>query len=260
MIVVTGTKRSGTSMWMRVFESAGIPVLGEKFSSNWSETIKDANPNGFYESKLRNGINFTSNPDPVTGFYLSPESTKNHAIKLFIPGLVTSDIAYLDKVLATIRPWNEYSTSLMRLKEMEKKHQKTNDPKPGSLSPELEWWNENFLLLRNFTTRKFPMYLVSYDSVLRDPEATVKSVLAWVSNQELNVSDAVQVVSSSDRTQTETNAHFTPSEGVTPEMISLFEELYHVVDTQKPITTSFIMKLNELDQELKPLMIAQSSS
>ena len=31
MIFVSGTKRSGTSMWMQVLRAAGLPVLGEAF-------------------------------------------------------------------------------------------------------------------------------------------------------------------------------------------------------------------------------------
>jgi RNase adaptor protein for sRNA GlmZ degradation len=29
MIIVTGTKRSGTSLWMQILERTGYPILGE---------------------------------------------------------------------------------------------------------------------------------------------------------------------------------------------------------------------------------------
>ena len=35
MIIVTGTKRSGTSMWMQILAAAGLPVFGEAFPRSW---------------------------------------------------------------------------------------------------------------------------------------------------------------------------------------------------------------------------------
>jgi len=35
VIVVTGTKRSGTSMWMQVLGAAGLPVVGDAFPADW---------------------------------------------------------------------------------------------------------------------------------------------------------------------------------------------------------------------------------
>ena len=53
MMIVTGTKRSGTSMWMQILIGAGYPIIGEAFPMRWEHTIKAANPEGFYESHLR---------------------------------------------------------------------------------------------------------------------------------------------------------------------------------------------------------------
>ena len=73
MIIVTGTKRSGTSMWMQVMVAAGLPVIGEKFPRDWGEVFREANPGGFYESELMTGIYWETNPHPQTGAYLFPE-------------------------------------------------------------------------------------------------------------------------------------------------------------------------------------------
>ena len=75
MIIVTGTKRSGTSMWMQLLTAAGFPPIGDAFPRNWETTLKDANPGGFWESELRRGIYYETNPDPKTGTYLFPEQT-----------------------------------------------------------------------------------------------------------------------------------------------------------------------------------------
>ena len=29
MVIVTGTRRSGTSMWMQILQAAGLPIVGE---------------------------------------------------------------------------------------------------------------------------------------------------------------------------------------------------------------------------------------
>src|SRR5262245_9470064 len=112
MVVVTGTKRSGTSMWMQVLLAAGFPTLGKAFPGRWEQTIADANPGGFYEGVYRRGINFTTNPHPRSGVYLAPKATRMHAVKVFVPGLRRSDLAYLDRVIVTARPIRQYCHSV----------------------------------------------------------------------------------------------------------------------------------------------------
>ena len=104
MIVVTGAKRSGTSMWMQILVAGGYPYIGTAFPANWGEAIRDANPRGFYESKLSAGVYFRTNPDPQSGVYLHAEDSRTHALKIFAPGVVRSDIAFLDRVIVTMRP------------------------------------------------------------------------------------------------------------------------------------------------------------
>ena len=79
MIIVTGTKRSGTSMWMQILIAAGFPHIGEAFPMRWEQTIKAANPDGFFESHLRRGVFYKTNPHPKTGAYLFPEQVQHHA-------------------------------------------------------------------------------------------------------------------------------------------------------------------------------------
>ncbi len=67
MIVVTGTKRSGTSMWMQILVNGGFPYIGEAFPRDWGSKIRDANPEGFYESALAGGVWWRTNPSPRTG-------------------------------------------------------------------------------------------------------------------------------------------------------------------------------------------------
>lgn len=76
MIIVTGTKRSGTSLWMQLLMAAGFVPFGEAFPAQWSESIKDANPEGFFESSFRHGIYYATNPNPQTGVYVFPEQVE----------------------------------------------------------------------------------------------------------------------------------------------------------------------------------------
>jgi hypothetical protein len=164
MLIDTGTKRSGTSMWMQILTAAGFPAFGEAFPRNWGETIKDANPDGFYESILRQGIYYRTNPHPRTGAYFFPEQVERHVVKVFIPGLVRTDRAYIGTVVATVRHWREYHDSLERLYAMENdaRTQKNEGAKPPPrIPPVFEWWSENFSLIRDIVTRRHRVHVQS---------------------------------------------------------------------------------------------------
>lgn len=194
MILVTGTKRSGTSMWMQVLRAAGVPVLGTAFPRTWETSIKEANPHGFFESRLRNGVYYRTNPDPRTGAFLRPKETRNHAVKVFIPGLIRSDLAYLHRVIATVRPWRAYAASLRSLYALEDAWLASLPPHPKSgesrlalarrgrvqVPPAVEWWFETYDLIRDVATRRYPFHAVSYDRVVDDPEAVFAKVFPWL--------------------------------------------------------------------------------
>ncbi|MEN0065728.1 MAG: hypothetical protein AAGA48_26555, partial [Myxococcota bacterium] len=161
MIIVTGTKRSGTSMWMQVLRAAGYDVIGEDFPGTWGKSIRSCNPRGFFESRFRQGIFYATNPDPRTGRFLRPEPMERYVVKVFVPGLLRSDWAFLGPVLATMRPWREYTASLERLYQTEATWQEASDElgerdsaserrvRAGRLPAALEWWFENYELIRD---------------------------------------------------------------------------------------------------------------
>ena len=257
MIIVAGTKRSGTSMWMQLLAAAGFPPIGDAFPRNWESTIKDANPAGFWESELRRGIYYATNPDPKSGAYLFPEQTRRHAVKVFIPGLIKTDRAFIDKVIVTVRPWREYVRSLGRLYEMEgeaKRAKRKNDtetlPDPVYMSPVIEWWIENFSLVSDIVTRRYPFYMVAYDSVLADPDNTVRDVFQWLGDGDVEM--AIEHVEPALRTQDEDTDDETTLDDVNlePDLIEVFDALYEVVRTQQPLQQSFVNRLNEANQKL----------
>ena len=257
MIIVAGTKRSGTSMWMQLLTAAGFPPIGDAFPRNWESTIKDANPAGFWESELRRGIYHATNPDPKSGAYLFPEQTRRHAVKVFIPGLIKTDRAFIDKVVATVRPWRQYVRSLRRLYEMEreaKRAKRKNDtetlPDPVYMPPVIEWWIENFSLVSDIVTRRYAFYMVAYDSVLADPDKTLRDVFHWLDDGDVEA--AIEHVEPTLRTQDEDTDDERTFDDVDlePELIEVFDALYEVVRTQEPLQQSFVNRLNETNQKL----------
>jgi hypothetical protein len=179
MILVSGTMRSGTSMWMQVLVAAGLPWIGEAFAEPWATRISAANPRGFYESQLAAGVYHATNPHAENAAYLLPGQTRRHVVKVFVPGLVRTDVAFVDHVVATMRRLREYAAALLRVRAM------AGEDREGAifdlpLSPALRWWIENFALVRDIATRRYPAHVVIYGRVLRDPGREVGRVPRWI--------------------------------------------------------------------------------
>lgn len=257
MIIVTGTKRSGTSMWMQILAAAGLPLFGEAFPRNWEQTLREANPGGFYESILRRGIYWRTNPHPKTGAYFFPEQVEGHAVKVFIPGLVRTDRAFIGRVIATMRPWREYVRSLRRLWAMEdaaRADTQPRQPPPPRLSPALEWWSECYMLLRDVATRRYPVHLQSYDGLLDDPQAVLTRTFEW-----LGIGDAAKALSVVDpgrRTQREQPGQEDP-ERLGPEVTAVFDRLYETVHANEPVGADLLAALNATQVELGPRIAEQ---
>jgi hypothetical protein len=238
MIVVSGTKRSGTSMWMQVLKAAGLPVLGAAFPRGWDRTIRDANPDGFFESMFREGIHWQTNPDPATGRYLTREAVEGWAVKIFVPGLIRTERAYVDHVIANVRAWREYEASLHRLQAMDEEARQRRIAAleaTGVAVPERikappmyfpaawEWWMENVALLRDIEIRGLDARIQSYDAVLDDPEPWIRDVLGWIGRGD--IAAAVAAVKPEHRTQ-----HDVASETLPPEIAALADTLYDAID------------------------------
>jgi hypothetical protein len=257
MIIVTGTKRSGTSMWMQILKQAGFPVLGRAFPRDWAETIRDANRAGFFESPLRHGIYYATNPNPRTGAFFAPSATRRHAVKVFAQGLARTDLAFTDFVIASVRDPREYEASLTRLYAMEHHNKLARAERTGrptatvpylSFAPALlEWWHDNTTLLRDAELRGYAIRFVSYASVLREPERVVSEVLSWLGAG--NEEAAVQAVRRELRTQ-EARAPAEP--GGRGPLMRLCDELYQRIDQQIDFDAAFRRRLARAQQKLWP--------
>lgn len=254
MIIVTGTKRSGTSMWMQILTAAGLPAFGEAFPRNWDQTIKAANPDGFYESILRQGIYYRTNPHPQSGAFFHPSQVQRHVVKVFIPGLVRTDLAYIGKVVATMRHWREYQRSLERLYAMEDERRAPDTPPPVRMPPWLEWWEECFMLMRDILVRRHSIHVQSYDGLLADPSGVITKVIEWLGQPELDAAAAIAAVRPGNRTQ-----HRPEVEGVPPRAAEVFDELYRSIDEHHGLRRSLMARLNETNHELAPLVAEHRS-
>ena len=239
-------------MWMQLLESAGFPILGEKYMRNWEQTIKEANPHGFYESILRRGIYYATNPHPQSGVYVPPSGTEQVVVKVFPPGLVRTDLAFIDKVIVTMRPWREYVASIERLYEMEhafrlaKVERGPGPQRPPKLAAHLEWWLDNYLVVRDIATRGYPARITTYHRVLRDPRSVVTEVFRYLGAGDVEA--AVERVSPETRTQ-----HMPDVEAeIDPEHIALFDELFTTVDEGRGLSVELITKMNAVHEALLP--------
>jgi len=257
VILVTGTKRSGTSMWMQILQAAGLPVLGQAFPGRWGDSIRDANPRGFYESRFRMGLYYRTNPDPRSGEFVHPDAVADQVCKVFVPGLLRTDFAFVGRVLATMRPWREYAASLQRLYDLEKANTPPRDElgerdsasekrvRQGRLPAALEWWFENYELIRDVTTRRYPFHLLTYDRLLRDPAGEIGPVLDWLGHGELE--PAVAAVDPGLRTFHAT-AHQDPR--VDDEAAAVFDALYEAVDQGGDLSPDLVSEMNRIHLRL----------
>jgi len=252
MIVVTGAPRSGTSLWMQALSAAGFPYIGSEFSYAWQVSIGQANPRGFYESLFRQGIHHATNPHPQTGRYLHPDEVRRHLVKVFVPGLIRSDVAFLDLVVATIRPWREFVLSLQRLQALEEEHAYANNPddphgaverlrrKRSPVPLALQWWLDNQRLLHDLRLRRHRYHLVAYDELIRDPAAPLGRVLQTLGEGDLQA--AVEAVD--PRLRTQQGPHF-DSPFLTADEIAVFDELYARILDRSDLPHSFLERMNE---------------
>jgi hypothetical protein len=254
MLLVTGTFRSGTSMWMQVLQAAGFPVIGSAYPAHWGQALGAFNQRGFFESRLRSGIWWRTNPNPETGAYLFPEQTQRHLVKVFVDGLVRTDVAFVDHVVVTMRDWRSYSRSFGDIRQTERAwFEEQGLPFPSddkTLPPPYQWWRQNYDLVRDIATRRHQASFTTYDHVLRAPKACITQIL-----DRLEVVDparrAAAIACIEPSLHTPRPVH--PSEAmVPPEDAAVFDLLFTTVDQGHPIGPELIEEMNALQERLQP--------
>ena len=176
---------------------------------------------------------------------------------MFIPGLIKTDRAFIGSVIATVRPWRQYVRSVSRLYAMERQAQEAARKDPSKarppqvlMSPIIEWWVENFSLISDIVTRRYPFYMVAYESVLESPEETLRDVFRWLGDGDVEA--AVREVEPALRTQDEEVG----DEGsideldLEPDVTEVFDALYDLVLKQQPLEQAFVDRLNQANERL----------
>ncbi|PRP92528.1 hypothetical protein ENSA5_48500 [Enhygromyxa salina] len=259
MLIVTGTPRSGTSMWMQILVAAGFEAIGEAFPGDWRALLASANPDGYWESQLLGGVYYRTNPHPLTGAFLFPEQTTFHAVKILVPGLVRSDLAYIDRVVGTVREWRQFAASRTRLRELYREQfglEPHEQLLRHELPPALEWWVDNFALLRDVATRRYAAHVCSYQSLLEDPAKAIAEVLRWLGRGD--EARAVAVVRPERQTQRASAP--TPEDlQVDAADIEVFDELYDHIHRGRALSAAFLAKLNDTDARLRPRLLAHEA-
>jgi hypothetical protein len=251
MIIVTGTKRSGTSMWMAALSAGGFEPIGKAFPGIWGETIREANSGGFFESLLRHGIHHGTNPNPQTGRYIHHEQTRGMAVKIFAGGFVRTHRAFVDHVVFTVRPWREYVASLTRLYAME--HAAAEERLGARLTPrvvprpELEWWVDNFLILEDLQRRNLPHDVVTYDNALSDPNRHVGETIGRIGGD----GEAAKGTILAER-RTQTRAAQDEAPDLPRHTSHVYDRLYDLLNAGSELEPSFWSDMRKLQSVIAP--------
>lgn len=249
-------------MWMQILAAAGIEVIGERRPQHWSEHLTAANPDGFYESELVAGIYFRTNPHPISGAFLFPDQTMHHAVKVFIPGLIRTDLAFIDRVIATMRPWRAFARSRARLQALTRAaagaegEEGEDGEVVTTLAPGLEWWSENFALVRDVATRRYAVHMQSYESLLADPEGAIQAVLGWVGAGDARRACAVvrrERLGQPEEGEVDTS-------GLEPRHMAAMDELYEHIHVGRALSQTLVDQLNQVDRELRPRLVEHNAA
>lgn len=235
MIVVTGCRRSGTSLWMQMLAAAELPIVGEPFGPQL-ETLKAANPRGFFESEHRNG---------VVG---DPAELRGQVVKMFVPGVVETDEDELERVIFSIRPWREHVASTRAFETLEA--EALGAEVPRAMPPELEWWFETYCLFGDFADRDYPMMIVAYDRVLSEPEATAERALTYLDQDPARAAAMAAVV---DPALRRADPSAITSE-LPEEALATFDALYARIRDREPMGDAFVDRLAETHELLMPFI------
>ncbi|MGJ3241769.1 MAG: alkaline phosphatase family protein [Opitutales bacterium] len=165
LVVVSGLPRSGTSLMMQMLKQAGVPILTDD-----ERQADDSNPRGYFEDDRIKRLPFNKDAS-----WLKAEAGK--AVKIIAPLLpyVPEDMAV--RILFTQRSAREVLTSQRTMLERDNKAGAALDDAVLAEKFAGLLGNTNDLLEKRNNWELLP---VDYDEALADPEATARTVLAFL--------------------------------------------------------------------------------
>ena len=204
-----------------------------------------------------------------------PHKTEKDIVKVFVPGLIQTDYAFIHRVVGTIRPWNEFSSSMERLLEMEFNSHLSEDNSDLNSDllvrvrsiinrPSLHWahiwWTDNFDLIHDALLKKYPINIVSYGRLLREPDVLIPSILNWCHSPlpsdinlykrklSIDMEKAIATVDTSLQTQAspQIDDHDLPVE-----IINVFDNFYDCFNhNNSEISPSIVKDLNMVQENI----------
>jgi hypothetical protein len=114
------------------------------------------------------------------------------------------------------------------------------------MPPALEWWDENFALIRDIAVRGYACHVQSYDGVLAQPRRVVGAVLEWL-GQGGDLEAAVRAVRPETRSQRAPS-----SSSVAPEHAAVFDDFYAAVERGEGLDRELIARMNRVHLALGP--------
>ncbi|MGH7298515.1 MAG: hypothetical protein ACRELB_26480, partial [Polyangiaceae bacterium] len=130
------------------------------------------------------------------------------------------------------------------MEDAERAKKEGGDPQVR-MPPALEWWAENFALVRDIYIRRYAVHAQSYDGLLRDPERVIRQTIEW-----LGMGDAGRALAAPKPENR--NFQRPESSSVEPEIAQVFDELHEIIDLHRELVPSFLLKLNATNDELVP--------
>lgn len=241
-------------MWMQILRASGLPVLGEAFPQEATPAVIEANPGGYFEGALSSGVYYATNPHPDTGHYLSPRDASGLGVKVMGPGLVRTDISFIDRVMVSVRDWRAMSRSVHRFVE------NTQNGVAGDAPVPLLWWIDNFGILRDAAIRGYPAHFQSYESVIANPQEVVPSVLSWLgigTGSANSAATGVVDAALNRSTRPSFDSGYEPEDEarqIHGSAIEVLDTLYAAIHGGVGLSTRTIRQLNTFNDEVRPLV------
>ncbi|HVU02847.1 MAG TPA: hypothetical protein VHE30_13900 [Polyangiaceae bacterium] len=245
MLVLTGSKQSGTALWMQILIAAGVPPFGLAPSADPASPGEGES----FEASLRQGIYFATNPSPKTGRYVFPEQIEGCVGELHPAGVTRTDRAFIGKVLVTMRPVGEYVVAMRRLHALE---DATGRGPPARLDPALEWWAENHSLVKDVAIRRYPARFETQDRLLREPDVLIPDVIRFLGRGDpARGADAVRPEHRRFDSATDLS--------IGQAAQAVCDELHDTVDRGLPLSTALLAKLDDVHRTLLPALVAEDA-
>jgi hypothetical protein len=235
MIILTEAAARGSTTWVDVLRAAGVPVLGEALPSGWSEHARASAGPEFFAALRDQGLYFKTNPDPLHQTYLSSEEAAGFAMAASPNAILRTERAFLEAVVVSV-------PSPLAVADA------------GGPSALLLWWSDVFGMLRDASTRRFGLRLVTEAAVVRAPVETVEGVFGFLglAPRESALEAACEVARGATA---RVRGPVAGETGLPASILDVFEELHARVDEGRGFDRPFLERVYAVHEAVKPFVL-----